>query len=66
MRLRRRALRKRIGRSSWGRTGSSPSRRWPSVSRQLTRLGAENFFPTIEQAVERYLAMQQVEWTEKG
>ena len=28
----------------------------------LTRFGTENFFPTIEQAVERYLATHAVEW----
>jgi len=28
----------------------------------LARLGSENFFPTIEQAVERYLEVQQMPW----
>jgi hypothetical protein len=28
----------------------------------FARLGAENFFPTIEQAVDRYLATHPVEW----
>jgi high affinity sulfate transporter 1 len=28
----------------------------------FTRLGTENFFPTIEQAVERYLATHKVDW----
>jgi len=30
----------------------------------FTRLGTENFFPTIEQAVERYLATHKVDWHE--
>ena len=28
----------------------------------FTRLGVENFFPTIEQAVERYLAVHKIDW----
>jgi hypothetical protein len=28
----------------------------------FTRLGVENFFPTIEQAVERYVSMYKIDW----
>jgi len=28
----------------------------------FTALGTENFFPTLGQAVDRYLAVHQVEW----
>jgi high affinity sulfate transporter 1 len=28
----------------------------------FTKLGTENFFPTLEQAVDRYLAVHQIEW----
>jgi MFS superfamily sulfate permease-like transporter len=28
----------------------------------FTRLGTDNFFPTIEQAVARYLELHQVDW----
>lgn len=32
----------------------------------FSRLGAENFFPTIEQAVEKYLTIHKISWTDSN